>query len=345
VAEFYRNYPNVKKEADGKYHIHGVKNWESTWGASDIIEELCAMRAVTVTAIRAAEILDVDSEMRPVLQDFLDNMAPLPTLVDTSRASGQRYWVNTSHSSVGRTSTNRPATTPCTYYDLFTLETTDPEMVELAKNTYRPSSQRRSGSSGVGWLSKASITAATMGDAERIKYLVPGQLRYQGLEVGHPEPGERWGTHWLGPLANRLSLAEGHQGMGAQRIGNATEGLVLALCRATADGPAGETVIRVFSAWPKEWDAAYTLLARGNFLISSSIRKGNIEFVEIQSQSGGECRLRNPWGDQSDVSVYQNGKKWKDLDGSLLLFQTSQGDNLVILQKGSTPDQFKRVVL
>ena len=34
-AEFYRNFPNFKKDADGKYHIHHVNNGESPWNSSD----------------------------------------------------------------------------------------------------------------------------------------------------------------------------------------------------------------------------------------------------------------------------------------------------------------------
>jgi hypothetical protein len=344
VAEFYRNYPNVKKEADGKYHIHGVNNWESTWGASDTIEELSGMRAVTATAIRASEVLGVDEDMRPVWQEFLDNITPLPTYTDTSGEGGVRYWVNTKHQSLGRQSTNRRATTPCTYYDLFTLETTDPEMVELANNSYIPLSNRQSGSRRVSELSKATITAATMGDDEGIKTLVPAQIRYEGLEEGHPDMESAW-ARWRGPLRNRMSLMEGYQGMGGQRLGNAMEGLVLAMCRATPPSPAGQTVIHVFPAWPKEWDAEYTLLTRGNFLVTSSIRKGTVEFVEIRSQSGGECRLRNPWGDKAIVTMYKNSSKFKDIDGSLLTFETKKGENFVIVPKGSSPDQYKRVVL
>jgi hypothetical protein len=344
VAEFYRNYPNVKKEADGKYHIHGVNNWESTWGASDTIEELSAMRAVTATAIRASEVLGVDEDMRPVWQEFLDNMTPLPTYTDTSDGGEVRYWVNTKHSSVGRASINRRATTPCTYYDFFTQETTDPDMIEVAGNSYVPYSRRDSRGRRVSELSKATITAATMGDAEGIKNMIPSQIRYDGLEEGYPDKDQAW-ARWRGPLGNRMSLMEGYQGMGGQRLGNAMNGLILALCRATPPGPAGETVIHVFPAWPKQWDAQYTLLTRGNFLVTSSIQKGEVEFVEIQSQSGGECRLRNPWDKKAAVTVYKNDSKFKDIDGSLLSFDTNQGENFVIVRKGSSPDQYKRLVL
>jgi hypothetical protein len=184
-----------------------------------------------------------------------------------------------------------------------------------------------------------------MGDGEQVKTLVPGQIRYENLEEGYPDEVGKWGSLWRGPLGNRLSLAEGYQAMGAQRIGNATEGLVLALCRATPPGPAGQTVIHVFPAWPEEWDATYTLLARGNFLVTSSIQDGKVDFVEILSQSGGECRVRNPWGSQVAVTVYQNGRKLKDMEGSLLTFKTHKGENFVIVQKDVSPDQYKRVVL
>ncbi|HIJ66899.1 MAG TPA: alpha/beta hydrolase fold domain-containing protein [Planctomycetes bacterium] len=344
VAEFYRNYPNVKKEADGRYHIHGVNNWESTWGASDTIEELAAMRAVTATAIRASQVLGVDEDMRGVWQEFLDNIAPLPTFTETSDDGEVRYWVNTKHASVGRRSTNRRATTPCTYYDLFTLETTDAEMIELANNSYIPLSNRQPGRPRVSELSKETITAATMADAEAIKTLVPEQIRYEGLEEGHPDMDSAW-ARWRGPLRNRLSLMEGYQGMGGQRLGNAMEGLVLALCRATPPGPAGETVIHVFGAWPRQWDAQFSLLARGNFLVTSSMRKGEVEFVEIRSQSGGKCRLRNPWGVQADVTIYRNGSKFEDMSGSPLSFETIRGDNFVIVPEDCSPRRYKRAIL
>jgi hypothetical protein len=350
VAEFYRNYPNVKKEQDGKYHIHGVNNWESAWGSSDTIEELAGMRATTATAIRASEILGIDDDMRPVWQEFLDNITPLPTAPDTSQVGNPEIWVTTIVPALpdalpGRNTIMRRSTTPITSYDMFTLESNDPELIKLAKNTYKPSISRQSGSQGVGWLSKAAKTAATMGDAEAIKMLVLGQIKYHGLKNGHPEIGVGWGSNWRGPLGNRMSLAEGRQAMGAQRIGNAVEGLVLALCRATAPGPAAEAVIRVFPAWPKDWDASYTLLTRGNFLVTSSIQNENIEFIEVKSQSGGECRIRNPWGDQIDVSIIKNDSIWKDMSGSLIKFETRKGDNFVIIPKGSSPEKFKRTIL
>ena len=55
-------YPNVKKGADGKYHIHHVNSNESIYGARDTDEDLSAMRGITAAVLRAAEILKVDAE-------------------------------------------------------------------------------------------------------------------------------------------------------------------------------------------------------------------------------------------------------------------------------------------
>ncbi len=57
--------------------------------------------------------------------------------------------------------------------------------------------------------------------------------------------------------------------------------------------------------WPEQWDADFTLAARGGFEVTSSMQNGEVEFVELTSRVGGECSLRNPWGD-SRVTFYRN---------------------------------------
>ena len=39
LEEFYRNYPNVKKGSNVKYHIHNVNSPESTWGVQNAMGE------------------------------------------------------------------------------------------------------------------------------------------------------------------------------------------------------------------------------------------------------------------------------------------------------------------
>ena len=60
-----------------------------------------------------------------------------------------------------------------------------------------------------------------------------------------------------------------------------------------------EGLIRVFPATPNDWPAAFTLKARGGFLVSSQKQKGApAGFVLIKSLLGNECRLANPWPDR-----------------------------------------------
>jgi hypothetical protein len=79
AAEFYRHFPNLRKERDGKYHIHHVNSNESVMGASDTDEDLSAMRGILAAAIRASDVLGQDAELRARWQEMLANLAPLPT--------------------------------------------------------------------------------------------------------------------------------------------------------------------------------------------------------------------------------------------------------------------------
>ena len=83
AAEFYRNFPNLKKEDDGKYHIRYVNSNESVWGARDTDEDLSSMRGILPAAIRASEILGIDAALRSKWTELLSNLAPLPTSDDS----------------------------------------------------------------------------------------------------------------------------------------------------------------------------------------------------------------------------------------------------------------------
>jgi hypothetical protein len=107
--------------------------------------------------------------------------------------------------------------------------------------------------------------------------------------------------------------------------------------------PGGASIIHVFAAWPNDWDAEFTLLARGAFLVTSALKDGRIEFVELKSQVGGDCQLRNPWGD-ADVVLFRNGRQAEDATGSLLKFTTARDEALLIVKKGTAPAQFKRAI-
>jgi len=68
-----------------------------------------------------------------------------------------------------------------------------------------------------------------------------------------------------------------------------------------------EFVIRVFPNWPRDKPARFgSLRAVGAFLVSSQLRGGYVQHIDILSEKGRECLVENPWPGRH-VSVRQQG--------------------------------------
>ncbi|HEV8145814.1 MAG TPA: hypothetical protein VGP79_05520 [Bryobacteraceae bacterium] len=342
AAEFYRNHPNVKKGADGKIHIHWANSNESVYGARDTDEDLSAMRGIFGALLRASQILGADAELRPVWRDFLANLAPLPTSDDPEALrpatyTGPRVFVR------GLKPAVKPGgllpdgnSLPMWFFDLCNVESRDAQILDVARATF-PQFLRNglTPQTPVGVLSKVAIAAASIGRDDAVRILIPNQIR--ALAPERPTAYKNGGV-----LANRMTLREGPQALDAQRLGRAAEAMHLALLQSNPPAPGEDPILHVFPAWPKEWDARYTLLARGAFLVSSSMRAGRVEFVELESQADAECRLRNPF--PGDVALHRDGKKSETLRGSLLQFTTRKGERIVVVPATAAPSDFKRKI-
>ena len=333
AAEFYRNFPNLKKGADGRYHIHHVNSNESVKGARDTDEDLSAMRGVLAAAKRAAELLNVDAGLRRLWGELLENLAPLPSSDDPEALkpagySGPRVFVRGLRPVAQGTSLLPDGNSmPQWFFDLCHVESRDREGLAVANATF--DAYFRNGLNAktpVGVLSKVAIAGAALGRADAARHLIPNQMRILTRERGGAYGGG-------GALANRLALREGVQALDAQSLGRASEALHLALLQSNPPAPAEPPVIRVFAAWPEEWDAEFRLRARGAFLVASSMRRGRVEYVEIESLAGAECRLRNPWGDVK-VNLFRDGKAAGTLRGALLTFGTARGEKVRVTSTG-----------
>jgi hypothetical protein len=100
-----------------------------------------------------------------------------------------------------------------------------------------------------------------------------------------------------------------------------------------------EGKIRVFPAVPDNWATAFTLLARGAFVVSSEMRKdGTIPGVYIESRKGNICRLVNPWpGSELTVlciSAQGRKTKYKAEEKDIVTFKTSAGYTYLVVRKG-----------
>lgn len=328
TVEFYRNFPNLQKESDGRYHIHGTNSNEPAWGVTDSDEDMSAMHGTVPLLLRASETLGVDAGMRPVWQEFLDHLAPVPTSDDPDALKpadyhGPTVWVKGLRPAVKAGGLLPDANTlPEWNFDLCTLENPNRDVLKIANSTFDAYFHGKPIGAGAtaGTLSRLPVAAAALGRADAFKQLVLGQVR-QG-DTGRGKV-----------MANRMARREGPGATECERLGRAAEAIHTALLQSVPPMPGEAPVIRVFPAWPKEWDATFQLAARGGFLVSASMTHGRIAFVDVISTAGSECRLRNPWG-AGNLTLYRNGRQAADVSGSLLVLKTVPGESLHFMPKG-----------
>jgi hypothetical protein len=196
------------------------------------------------------------------------------------------------------------------------------------KASYTGLGSRKGGDGGnLGILSREPVIAANLGMGELIKTVVPGQMH------STPETKAPVARGGRSQFRNRMIEGEGPGAIEFEQLGNASHGLQNALLQSVPPSAEKEPVNTVFPAWPKGWDAQFTLAARGAFLISASMQDDQIEFVEILSERGGQCIMQNPWP-AGDLTVYRNGQAAEAVSGRLLILSTTAGERLALVPKG-----------
>jgi hypothetical protein len=321
VTEFYRNFPNVRKEKDGKYHIFNVNDNESVRGGHNTVEEISSMMGIFPVAIKASQILNLDKELRSAWAEFLQNLSPLPLNTDfpeTYKKGSPVTFARASQPIVqgNGSRTPDPNTMPVWFFDLCNPVAGNSEMVRIANATfdsYFPEGINKE--TKVFVLSKLAVTGTMMRRKEATKYLIPNQIRTAEIET----------------MSNRMTLREGYQTTGVQNLGRMADALHYALCQSSPPAPGKDPVITLFPAWPDDWEASFKLLCRGNFLVSSSFKDGKVESVEILSLCGSDCRVLNPWPGKK-VTFYRNGKKAEIKSDILLIFNTQINERITLLR-------------
>ncbi len=327
TVEFFRNYPTFAKDTDGKYHIDGVNVGEGLLGCRDGIRVMATMHCLLPRLIAAAELLDVDAELLPVWRECLANLAPLPKSTDPDAIGGPEdgalVWVPcrkpVRQLRFGRYTGG--SLDPACWFDLCGLETAeeDPETFALAKRAYDLANPAGLVDKKVSVLSRAVIIAAKLGRAEDVKLGLLSQMF---------DPHNDWCNDELtghDVMANRMTLREGVNDPGAQRLGNACHGLQLALCQSMPATAGRPNVIRLFGALPAGWNADFKLLCRDGFLVAASVSGGVIECVKVHSRHGLDCRIRNPWSGES-VTIRCAGHADRVSGDGLLVFPTKSGE-------------------
>jgi hypothetical protein len=290
------------------------------------------MRGIFTVAARAAEILNLDPALRQTWRETLANLAPLPTSTDPDALkpadyTGPRVIVRgRTPVANGRGFTPDGNSLPHLLFDLCNLDSPDKDMLAIANATFDRGlrSGAPNAATSVGVLSKMAIAGTTLGRIDATRFMIANQMKSLTAEREGAYNGGR-------PLRNRLSLREGHQAFDAQRLGRAAEALQIALLNSTPPAPGEESTIRVFAAWPPEWDATFTLRARGGFVITAAHKNGKVEFVEILSEAGALLRLHNPW-DTAPFTVHRDNATQENAQGKTWSTPTRVGERIRLVQ-------------
>jgi hypothetical protein len=276
--------------------------------------DLAAIRGTGRLAIRAAEILEVDPELRGHWTELLANLAPYPlgkdprakaltggSLADDVWAAGYLGEIN------GQNNPEDVWLTPVFPFEDWTLETRHAATDAIVQKTLDLAPRHAAVLGGAG-LNTAIRTPIAVARAGRGKELPQVLERYYAA---------------FAPLPNGMSLFEGPTAASVEHLALLTTTLQESLLQSVSPRPGEPEVIRMFPAWPPEWDASFRLLARGGFLVSCEVKKGRVQSVEIESRLGEYCRLRNPWG--AECLLTEVGGPSRMLSGEILRFGTAAG--------------------
>lgn len=347
VAEFYANFPNLKKEADGKYHIYHVNRIESDWDSHDTPSELGAMHTIFPMAIKASQILGVDEELRPKWQDIADNLAdPAPgsgnrgnfdetkntyahqAAEEASAASGlplpwkQASSTNSaeSHKSVGKSTAVARESSQINTTNRAGRDGRDIAVAAGANSNPGGGADgpehRRRGIFG-NFVGRGDGAIEPLGSEPELK------RRFIGFDMtgGFIDPSGDGGTKIF---RNRLRLREGPGAIDAEHLGGLAFGIHESLLTSTLNGSVTNSTIEIFPAWPKDWSANFKLLARGGTFVTAAQRDGTVLAVKLEPTLAGTINLKNPWG-QAPVKVVR-GNATETLSGETLTLTTKPGE-------------------
>ncbi len=335
TVEFYRGLA-VRGE-DGSLHLHGLNQHEDFWGADDGIWDLAAIRGAAPVAIAVAETLEVDPALRRAWQEMLDDLTPYLMGSDpqaqalTGGVLTEDVWAAARLGVVdGQQNPEDVWLAPVFPFEDWTLETrrpaTDAIVQKLLDLAPRMGSILRGDACNT--AIRTPIAAVRAGRGDELPAILSAYYAA------------------FGALENGWSLFEGHgaienQAHSIEPLGCISFLLQESVLQGVSARPGQPEIISLFPAWPRDWDASFRLLTRGGFVVSSAMRGGEVESVEIDSRRGEVCRLRNPWG--MSCTLREAGAAERELDGEILQFDTELGARYRLLPAGRSATATVRI--
>jgi len=287
VATFWENYLNFE---NGRYVIYRDAIHEGSGKNMNPILSLGLVRLVMQTTIDMSKELDTDADCLEKWQHILDNLSSY-TYQERKGKTVFRY------SEIGTDWwVNNTLGIQHIYPGGQIGLDSDPKLLQVAQNTIDVMQR---------WLD-GNGSNSFFPTAVRVGYDADSILSKMHMYIEHTYP-------------NGFQLDNPH---GIENLSTIPNTINEMLCM----GHGG--VLRVFPVWPRNKDASfYSLRTYGAFLVSSELKEGEVQYVQIVSEKGKSCTIENPWPGKS-VSVTSNINEGLILRGERLIFDTNEGEIL-----------------
>lgn len=310
VALFYTDYllwNDEKKQWDIAPSVHFESKCPhfEAWGYNSLYTQ-AMFRGAFVRAIAAAKTLGTDQEYARLWQERLEHLAPVPV-------TGEGFW---------KAMQDREP-----YYDghnymlplVFPAELVSrfhgpPDMLEQARKTLdevRASHPGYDGGPGFGGQALCEVLRIDESD-------------WVFNHAGWSE-NSGWGENIL--------TRDWRRGIFQSDIGPGMCRVLADMCLLGLDG-----VIHLFPGIPKDVPARiHSLRAPGAFLISAEKRGHDVDYVLMQSLTGGLLRLENPWPERQVDVADPNGQPVEVKQGAVLEILSEPQEEYFIVPTGQDP--------
>ncbi|MFI6619432.1 glycosyl hydrolase family 95 catalytic domain-containing protein [Streptomyces sp. NPDC050528] len=250
--------------------------------------------------IDMSEDLHVNASLIPAWQHIDSHLAPLPTM----ERNGQTVFRQTSEGA-GWVSDGNDVAIQAVYPGLQVGLDSPADLLRTARNT---------------------ITQLDNWHSDN----APATLYAAAAMVGYNPSTLMDELHAEATVHSYPNMAVHHYGGGVENLNVMTSGLDEMLLQSHQDD------LKVFPDWPADSNGKFGgLLARGNFLVSSSIRDNTVEYVRITGRSGGKLTFTNPWPGKT-MEYYADGVHKGTLSGTTIKLNTSVGETIDLAPAGTS---------
>ncbi len=280
--------------------------------------DLALVRNLFSWAIESSQILGQYEKERALWQEVLDHLAPYPAWKPYGILVFEDVPYSTNHRHLSHLLCIYPLG------DL-NIEGTEEER-ELLRQSIENLIIRGTGE-WAGWsYSHAACIAARVNMPHWAVRLLHTYLDYFVTRTGFHKNGEEG----IYGLTLQIGSAITHEG----GFGAATA--IQEMCLQSWGG-----IIRIFPAIPQQWKELYFLglRAEGAFVVSAWREKGETVGVDILSEKGKKCVLKNPFGEKSFLLSNGNREVSYKLSGNKIIFATEKGKTYSLRCKGKRPDK------